>query len=221
MTISSRPPAPYLDVPLYISRRRHPRFYFPDGNVLFLVENTIYKVHRYFFQRDSAIFDAMFTLPSPPGESPEGESDENPICLHGISSQDFDRLLSILYPLDFLEYEMKTVEEWTSILDLASRWDFSSLCRLAVNNLYTITSAADKIYLGHMYEVTEWLVPAYTELCVRQEPLTLQEGRRLGVDITTSIGQVRHQIRYRSNLNRSHDTIVELVRRAFVSPATR
>ncbi|KAK7436524.1 hypothetical protein VKT23_019078 [Stygiomarasmius scandens] len=236
MTLTFRPPALHQGLTT-VAKKRHPRFYFQDGNVVFLVESTIYKIHRYFFHRDSSIFDAMFSLPIPAGQRPEGESEENPICLHGIATQDFDRLLSILYPLwvvivivsisipqlnfisprNFLEYEMKTVEEWTSILDLACRWDFSSLHELAVNNLYPITSTADKIYLGHIYEVIEWLVPAYTELCTRQEPLTLEEGRKLGVDIVTSIGQVRHQIRYRSNLNRSHDTIVELVRRAFVS----
>ncbi|THV06653.1 hypothetical protein K435DRAFT_644623 [Dendrothele bispora CBS 962.96] len=217
MTLTFRPPVSQPESPNGIARRRHPRFYFQDGNVVFLVEYTVYRIHRYFFQRDSSIFEAMFSLPVPAGERPEGESEDNPIYLHGIATQDFDRMLSILYPLNFLEYEMKSVEEWTSVLDLASRWEFSSLHELAVNNLYPITTTADKIYLGHVYEVTEWLVPAYTELCTRPDPLTLEEGRKLGVDIVTAIGQVRHQIRYRSNLNRSHDTIVELVRRAFVS----
>jgi hypothetical protein len=62
------------------------------------VEKTLYRVHRYFFERDSSIFASMFTLPSAAGERPEGELVENPIVLEGITSTDFDRFLCILYP---------------------------------------------------------------------------------------------------------------------------
>jgi hypothetical protein len=56
-------------------------------------------VHRYFFERDSAIFAAMFSLPPVVGERPEGEVIENPIVLEGVNALDFDRFLSVLYPL--------------------------------------------------------------------------------------------------------------------------
>jgi hypothetical protein len=63
------------------------------------VETTLYRVHRYFFERDSAIFASMFTLPSAAGERPEGEVVENPIVLEGVNTLDFDRFLSVLYPM--------------------------------------------------------------------------------------------------------------------------
>jgi hypothetical protein len=56
-------------------------------------------VNRYFFERDSAIFASMFTLPLAAGERPEGEVVENPIILEGVNAVDFDRFLSVLYPL--------------------------------------------------------------------------------------------------------------------------
>ncbi|KAF9262674.1 hypothetical protein L218DRAFT_867238 [Marasmius fiardii PR-910] len=198
-------------------RSKHPRFFFPDGNVIFLVENILYKVHRYFFQRDSGIFDAMFSLPPPQdGKRPEGEDESNPIVLLGVESNDFDRLLTLFYPYDFAEPELRTIEEWISILDLSTRWDFTSLRELSITRVFQVLDdPSDRIVLGIRYDVTDWLVSAYTELCERKEPLTLEEGRKVGVDIAVTIAQVRHKIRYNSNLNRDHDSIVQVVRHVF------
>ncbi|KAJ7672068.1 hypothetical protein B0H17DRAFT_947775 [Mycena rosella] len=195
----------------------HPRFFFPDGTVIFLVEKTLYRVHRYFFERDSAIFASMFTLPSAAGERPEGEVVENPIVLEGVNKLDFDRFLSILYPISFTTRDIGSAEEWTSVLSLATRWEFTSLRELAMRHLFAMASAVERIALGQRYDIPSWLVPAYTEVCERKDPLTLAEGRLLGIADVICIGQVRHSIRYSSNLNRHHDSIVELVRDVFIS----
>ncbi|KAJ7099364.1 hypothetical protein B0H15DRAFT_771074, partial [Mycena belliarum] len=179
------------------------------------VERTLYRVHRYFFERDSAIFASMFSLPSPAGERPEGEVVENPIVLEGVPALDFDRFLSILYPLDFAAREVFSADEWTSVLSLATRWEFASLRALALRHLAAATSAVERIALGRRYDVPEWLVPAYTDVCERKDPLTLAEGRLLGIEDVICIGQVRHCIRYTSNLNRHHDSVVVLVRDFF------
>ncbi|KAG7091299.1 hypothetical protein E1B28_010345 [Marasmius oreades] len=192
------------------------RFFFPDGTVIFLVGSMLYKVHRYFFQRDSSIFDAMFSLPPPEGKRPEGEDENNPIVLVGVEPQDFDRLLAIFYPCDFVEPELRTIEEWISILNLSTRWDFTSLRELSITRIsQVLDDPSDLIVLGIQYNVTSWLVSAYTEICERKEPLTLEEGRKVGVDLCVMIAQARHKIRYNSNLNRDHDTIVQVIRHIF------
>ncbi|KAJ7647890.1 hypothetical protein FB45DRAFT_734421 [Roridomyces roridus] len=194
----------------------HPRFFFPDGNIIFLVETTLYRVHRYFFERDSVIFATMFTLPSVAGERPEGEVVENPIILEGVNALDFDRFLAVLYPMNFAARDIGTVEEWTSVLSLATRWDFFSLRELAMQYLDQNTAAVERIALGRRYDIPSWLTAAYTEVCERKDPLTLAEGRLLGVDDTIRIGQVRHSIRYSANLNRHHDSVVALIRDVFL-----
>ncbi|KAJ4487038.1 hypothetical protein C8J55DRAFT_487231 [Lentinula edodes] len=193
--------------------KKHSRFYFADGNVVFRVENTLYRIHRYFFQRDSPVFEVMFSLPTPTGERPEGEDEDKPIQLGGIECRDFDRLLSLMYPKDFTNsYEFSTLEEWISVLKLTTHWEFSSIRNLAIKQLSSIGSSADLVMLGHQYGVSQWLLPEYMELCVRDEPLTLEEGRKLGVDMVVTINQIRNQIRYRSNLNRHKEAITDLVR---------
>lgn len=94
---------------------RHSRFYFADGNTIFLVRDTflrigythqcppshqvdgvLYNIHKYFLHRDSPIFRDLFSLPARGCE--EGSTDERPICLEGTRSIDMERFLSILYP---------------------------------------------------------------------------------------------------------------------------
>ncbi|KAF8910872.1 hypothetical protein CPB85DRAFT_1221146 [Mucidula mucida] len=207
---------------------RHPRFYFPDGNVIFFVEGWLYNVHRYYFQRDSTIFEAMFSLPCPDGHTPEGQTDEDPIILEGIEAKDFDRLLSILYPKNFRTCEIETKEEWISVLSLATRWDFTSIRELALSRLHPNSftasaqlnlSPADRIVLGLRFDVSEWLLPAYSELCMRTEALTLEEGEILGMQNVINIAQARQAIRYPSNLNRSFDGVQNLVREMCITRA--
>lgn len=117
---------------------------------------------------------------------------------------------------NFLSCEIKTVEEWTSVLNLASLWEFNTIRDLSIERLRGIASPVDKIILGHRYDLPTWLEPAYTTLCERRDPLTLEEGHRLGTYDIISIGQVRHAIRYPANLNRERPSIVELVNKIFL-----
>ncbi|KAF7289297.1 BTB domain-containing protein [Mycena indigotica] len=205
------PPIPY----------EHPRFYFRDGNVIFKVEDTLYRVHRYFFDRDSVIFSSMFTLPPGAGQRPEGETPESPILLEGVKKLDFDRFLTILYPSNFLTRDTHSAIEWTSVLSLATRWDFVSLRTLAITKLAALTSSispAERIAIARAYDIQEWLAPAFFTLCTRAEALTLAEGRCLGLDDSIRVGQVRQAIRYASNLNRHPDSIADFVQEMFALP---
>ncbi|KAF7295952.1 BTB domain-containing protein [Mycena kentingensis (nom. inval.)] len=200
-------------------RAEHPRFYFPDGTVVFRVENTLYRIHRYFFQRDSPVFAAMFSLPQPQIGGPhEGapEHPENPIILEGVRAIDFDRFLGVLYPLDFGSHDSRSADEWASVLSLATRWDFSSLRTLAITQLNALVSApAERIALAREYHIPGWRAPAYVALCTQAGPLSIAEGRLLGLDDMVRVAHVRETVRYPTNLKHHHDAIAALVRDVF------
>ena len=61
------------------------------------VENTLFRVHRYFFARDSSWFRDKLPYPPPPGEMTKGSSDTLPLPLEGISKTDFERFLWVFY----------------------------------------------------------------------------------------------------------------------------
>ncbi|KAH9072813.1 hypothetical protein EDB83DRAFT_133343 [Lactarius deliciosus] len=84
---------------------RHELYYIHGGDVVFDVENTLFRVHRYFFIRDSLWFHDKLPYPLPPGEITKGSSDNLPLTLEGVSRIDFERLLWVFYnPLAHFSY---------------------------------------------------------------------------------------------------------------------
>ncbi|TDL18048.1 hypothetical protein BD410DRAFT_728989 [Rickenella mellea] len=197
--------------------RHHKHFWFIDGNVVFQVEKRLFKVHRYFFHRDSAVFRVMFELPQArDGTSAEGATDANPIHLEGTKSVDFERFLVILYPLQvsltvsFTSTSLSSDEEWVSCLEFAAKWDFQSVRELAIRSLTTSTtfSPVDKIVIGRRLKIPSWLMPSYTELCNRREPLGMTDGFQLGMLDTLLISQTREKIRGFTTRHGYNDTAI-------------
>ncbi|KAJ7625578.1 hypothetical protein FB45DRAFT_921805 [Roridomyces roridus] len=113
------------------SPMRHTKYYME--NVIFLVENQLFKVPRYRFENNSEIFKTAFELPVT--DSAEGQSDEDPIKLEGISSVDFERVLGVLYPANSYKTETMPKEHWISVLKLATLWRMLDVRDLAIANL--------------------------------------------------------------------------------------
>ncbi|KAJ6549507.1 hypothetical protein B0H10DRAFT_1809584 [Mycena sp. CBHHK59/15] len=98
MALESSPEAPPT---------RDPMYYISDGNTVLQVENTLFKVHRSMLIKDKSTFDSMFSLDAYTQNTEdvavlpncEGESDENPIRLHGDKAEEFSALMWSLYSL--------------------------------------------------------------------------------------------------------------------------
>jgi hypothetical protein len=86
-----------------------------------------------------------------------------------------------------------TVEEWTSILKLAQKWDFIEVKAMAIRELEKHKiPALQKIVLYQKYEVDrKHLQEAFTELTVRDEPITIEEGRELGLETVLQLARAR------------------------------
>jgi hypothetical protein len=102
------------------------------------------------------------------------------------------------------------------VLKVATQWDFSSVRSLAVTKLSNLlVTSADRVEVGKEFDVQGWLGPAYMDLCIREEPLSLQDGQKLGIGDIIEIYRLRSLIRYKSNLNRHPDSIWTLVCQEF------
>lgn len=64
--------------------------------ILRQVEDTLFKVHGYFFTRGSTFFHSKLRHPPPPGEF-RGVSDVHPLVLEDIRKLDFERFLWVFY----------------------------------------------------------------------------------------------------------------------------
>ena len=100
-------------------------------------------------------------------------------------------LNDLYFGSDFGVFTATTVEEWISILSIAAKFNFKSIKALAIKYLAPIASPIDKVVYGRKFEIDDWLLPAYNAICGRQDALTLEEGRRLGVDDVIKIAALR------------------------------
>ncbi|KZP16649.1 RHD3-domain-containing protein [Athelia psychrophila] len=165
---------------------RHARFFIPAGNIYFSIEDTLYGVPRAPFERHSS---TAFTG--------KGLTEDDPLILEDVRAAHFDHLLSILHPSEYGSgvYTAVTVDDWTAILHLAVRWGFHSIKTLAIKQLTPIATDIDKIVLGRQYDINPWLHEAFTAVCMREQSVTKEEGRRMRVDDIIEINAIRQLYR--------------------------
>jgi hypothetical protein len=102
--------------------RRHSKYYFADGNAIFLVDDYLFNIHRYFLQTcEDSLFATMFSLPTS-GDA-EGGSDENPIRLEQVSVEQFEALLRVLYPRPLENPNDLPVPTYDLALTLAKKYE--------------------------------------------------------------------------------------------------
>ncbi len=90
-----------------------------------------------------------------------------------------------------------TPEDWTTILMLAHRWSFPEVKKLAIRELEKLEMAdIQRIHVYQTYDVNRrLLVTRYAALCERLEPLTLEEGIKLGMATSLMIARARECVR--------------------------
>ncbi|KAF8216959.1 hypothetical protein K438DRAFT_1559229, partial [Mycena galopus ATCC 62051] len=155
------------------------------------VEDCLFNVPRYHFERTSEIFATMLTLPPGDAVEVEGQSDDNPIVLDGISEVDFRALLKILYPLtDFM-----SKDEWLSVLKLSTQWRFLEARDLAIAQLNNHSDIGDVelILLARQYDVATWLRKGYMSIAERSEIISEEEAQKLGWQTAFRLSQLREK----------------------------
>ncbi|CUA75513.1 Plexin-A2 [Rhizoctonia solani] len=174
---------------------RHPEFFFDNTLVAIQVENTLFNVHKYQLMK-SEVFSDMFKMPKVNDSGPEEGSPERPIVMKGIAASDFAGLLKVLYASLFSANQ--PVPDASLIVPafrLANMLNFSELrghlLPLAEKNLNDV----DKVIFAREFDIQEWLVPAYTRLCQRDEAPSAEEARKLEVDSVLFIMLIRERYR--------------------------
>ncbi|KAJ7889918.1 hypothetical protein B0H14DRAFT_3429397 [Mycena olivaceomarginata] len=173
----------------------HDKYYLDGGDLHIIAEDREFRVHRYFFERDSAKFRNLLASPSP-GAPRQGSSHLTAVKLQGVTAKDFEKFLWVFYNPSYSLYDA-TVSDWCCILHLGHDWQFEEVEKLAVRELEKITSMSvvDRIALYQKHNVTEDLIiPHYAVLCMRG-PLDLDESQRLGMSTVVLINQAMHSIR--------------------------
>jgi hypothetical protein len=90
--------------------------------------------------------------------------------------------------------ESRTFEQWSAILDLSTRWGFTSIRNLAIRCTKP-PNPLDQLILARKHAVEEWTLPALLDLCERPEPLGLEEARLMDFEDVLLVGSVRQTVR--------------------------
>jgi len=177
------------------TRARHHKYYITDDLVTFVVEERLFRVHRYFFEWESEFFRSMFSLPSGDAVT-EGKSDDKPIPLPGVTIRQFESLLDFFYFRQSIEDSSLTSADWIDLLAISSRYDFEKIRKRAIKELENAQPATDpvtKVMLALKHDIPEWLQPAYVLLCERPDPLDEAEAEKLGISTTVKVAKAREK----------------------------
>lgn len=174
--------------------QRHPQYYLNGGDVHFLLDNKLFRVHRYFFERESRKFRDI-TLAFTPTDVRQGDTDSTAIILD-VAVEDFELLLGVFYNPKYSVYDW-TFSHWTRILTLAQEWGFDEVQNLVIRELERLDfPVIDRIALYHRFRVDiNILLPLYTALCSRDEPLDEAESEILGMKTTVLLFRARERLR--------------------------
>jgi hypothetical protein len=93
------------------------------------------------------------------------------------------------------KWDISTVEGWTSVLRLTTRWRFRSIREEAMEQLEALASPSEKLRLAHELDVPKWVVPSLVTLCLRKAPLKLDEAEQLSMSDVVLIFTVRELIK--------------------------
>jgi hypothetical protein len=175
---------------------RHDEYFLVGGDLFVMVDHVQFRIHRYFFDRESPYFRRLLATPATPGAQRPGTSESTSLVLDDLKPSEFARFLWVFYNPKFSIYNA-SVDEWATILRLAHRWTFHEVKDLAVRELQKLDSPTiDRIVLYHACEVDRnLLLPQYAALCQREQPLELDEGKRLGLETTLMIATAREYAR--------------------------
>ncbi|KAF8070388.1 hypothetical protein FPV67DRAFT_1668245 [Lyophyllum atratum] len=169
--------------------RRHPHYYMPQGNVVIRVQNTLFKLDLSVLHEKSPIL-RIITPPDYVGKTClHGFDDEHPFVLPEVEELDFVRLLWVLYPSNSHPFTTAKVDDWVSILKLASIYQIDDVRDLAIARLHSSQiGPIRKIAIWDKYHVDpNLLISSYVALCQRVDPLTIAMTMTIGLKQFTKL----------------------------------
>ncbi|KAF8590839.1 hypothetical protein K439DRAFT_1167305 [Ramaria rubella] len=162
------------------SLTRSDAFYFEDGNLVVIVEEVAFRLHRGLLARHSPVFRDMSALPNSSTGLGDGFFDGCPVVRLQDRVTDVVELLRCLY--DHFDMDGSDSEKITSVLRLSTKYLMDNLRALALNSLakrypttltewdrgdhgFSRDDCADIIKVAYELDAHVLLPAAYYQLC--------------------------------------------------------
>ncbi|KAI9060019.1 hypothetical protein FKP32DRAFT_1595764 [Trametes sanguinea] len=174
---------------------RHSQFYMEDEMIILRVENCLFRVHRYFLERDSTFFKDFFQRTLVVG-TPIGKTDDTAVKLQEVSRREFECLLHFLYH-GASNPQNDSILNLVLLLSTSTALSFPAARTHAISALDSASPPLDpveRVFLAEKYNIPAWLRPAYVALCARAHPLEDSEAEVLGLQTTARLARAREAV---------------------------
>lgn len=175
------------------------------------VADVLFRVHDKALRSNSQAFAKLYL----PARIPFGTcvgTDDAPVVIQGVEPPEFDRLLGVIYP-PYVTYHIQLstskvrrrfhrgssffadygLTEWLMVVDLAIFWDFPAVYALALDHISNMHLSHLVIaYLSESHPLpVSWRLEAIKHFVGRRDPLSIEEARSLGEELTVWIFTAR------------------------------
>ncbi|KAH9848127.1 hypothetical protein C2E23DRAFT_740246 [Lenzites betulinus] len=158
------------------------------------VENCLFRVHRYFLERDSTFFKDFFQRAL--SGTGMGKTDDTAIRLPDVSRREFECLLHFLYH-GASNSQNDSILNLVLLLSTSTSLAFPAARTHAIAALDSASPPLDpveRVFLAEKYGIPAWLRPAYVALCARAHPLEDSEAEVLGLQTTARLARAREAV---------------------------
>ncbi|KAJ8088625.1 hypothetical protein PM082_013868 [Marasmius tenuissimus] len=159
---------------------------------------------QYYIDESMSIFLYVRLAPYSTAEGQEGETEDRPIVLPEITCDQFVGLMDCFYKGTFFKTKEPgtSFKEYKDLFSIATLYECSEAGQKAILGIESYNPiAVEKIVLAERHNVDRWLMPAYIQLCKRDNPLTRDEAWDIGLDKTIMIAAAREKIRFSGELS--------------------
>jgi len=194
--------------------------YYMDGRMVILsCDGKLFRVPYWHLEKYSS---ALLRLAEPNTDGTRGTSDETAIPIDDlVSVEEFVMFLDFFYR-GILRGKIPT-EEWCKLLVISSKLDCIPVHTRAIDELTakkTEVSPVDRIEFGNKFNIPQWLPEAYADAFVRESHLTVEEGKKLGLETTVKVLKGR-DVCNRNGWDGVGPGVTQLVKEIFPPPDLR
>ena len=139
------------------------------------------------------------------------QSDSRPLHLPGVKKDEFVQFLKAMFPRyarafyiaevhvvlkhnmcrsRFPTRESMSVQEWTTVLRLASMWGFDGLRRICLHHISALKAdPVLKLAVSLEYNVPKLFLPAAIRIAAREDPISVHDVELIGVDAALKLSE--------------------------------
>jgi len=194
----------------------HDRYYMDGRMIILSCGGRLFKLPHWQTERFSPV---LSRLTESDTDGMRGTSDDTAIPIDDfITRGEFVMFLDFFYRGIFRKIP---ADEWCKLLVISSKLDCKQLRTKVIDELAARKMKVSSVYrveLGNKYAVPQLLPQAYAELFVRENHLTMEEGERLGLEITVKVLKGRDRCKRNSWTSARDVSVTELVKEIFPPP---